>query len=147
MYGFLLLLHILAATVWTGGHIVLSTVVLPKVLRERTPQELLRFEQGYERIGIPALIVQVATGLALAQRLLGGSGHWLSFDDRVSTLVSVKLILLAITAAFAADARLRIIPNLTERNLGALAWHVIPVTLVSILFVAVGVSFRTGWFG
>ena len=27
----------------------------------------------------------------------------------------------------------------------ALAWHVVPVTIVSILFVVVGISFRTGW--
>ena len=48
MYGLALLLHILAATIWTGGHIVLSVVVLPKVLRERSPARLLEFESVYE---------------------------------------------------------------------------------------------------
>jgi hypothetical protein len=56
------------------------------------------------------------------------------------------LALLAMTMAFAADARLRIIPNLSATNLVSLAWHVVPVTAISVLFVAVGVSFRTGWF-
>ena len=51
MYGLLLTLHILAATIWTGGHIVLSVVVLPRVLRERSPQRLLDFESVYEKIG------------------------------------------------------------------------------------------------
>ena len=51
MYGLLLLLHILAATIWTGGHIVLSTIVLPRALRERSPEPLLQFERGYEKIG------------------------------------------------------------------------------------------------
>ncbi len=64
----------------------------------------------------------------------------------VSTLIAVKLILLAATAGFALDARLRLIPNLHAGNLVALAWHIIPVTLIAILFVVVGVSFRTGWF-
>lgn len=146
MYGLLLLLHILAATIWKGGHIVLSTVVLPRALRERSPEPLLQFERGYEKIGIPALLVQVGTGIALANQLLGAAGRWFDFDNPVSTLIAVKLILLAATAGFALDARLRLIPNLHAGNLVALAWHIIPVTLIAILFVVVGVSFRTGWF-
>lgn len=146
MYEVFLLLYILAATIWTGGHIVLATVVLPGVLRERSPEQLLRFEGGYEKIGIPALFVQVATGIVLANRMLGETGEWFSFEDPVSRLVSVKLLLLAITAGFAIDARLRLIPRLSQDNLVSLAWHVIPVTIISILFVVVGVSFRTGWF-
>ena len=75
MYGLLLLLHILAATIWTGGHIVLSTVVLPRALRERSPEPLLQFERGYEKIGISALLIQVGAGIALANQLLGVAGR------------------------------------------------------------------------
>ena len=146
MFELLLLLHILAATIWTGGHIVLTTVVLPKVLRERSPEQLLRFESGYEKIGIPSLIIQVVTGIALAHQQLGETGQWFDFENPVSRLIFFKLLLLALTAAFAVDARLRLIPRLREENLVSLAWHVIPVTIISILFVIVGVSFRTGWF-
>lgn len=145
MYGVVLLLHVLGATIWTGGHLVLAFVILPGVLREKAPEVMLRFEAGYERIGIPALIVQVATGLWLAWRVLPDLDRWLAFDDPVSRLVGTKLTLLAVTAVLAADARLRIIPRLTPDNLYSLALHIVPVTLVSILFVAVGVSFRTGW--
>ena len=35
MYGWVIFLHVLAATVWTGGHLVLATTVLPRALRER----------------------------------------------------------------------------------------------------------------
>lgn len=105
MYEIFLLLHILGATIWTGGHIVLSTVVLPGVLREKSPEQLRRFEGGFEKIGIPALIIQVATGLFLADRMLGETGEWFSFEDPVSRLVSVKLLLLALTAGLAVDAR------------------------------------------
>jgi putative copper export protein len=145
MYGFLLLLHVLAATIWTGGHLVLALAVLPRVLREKSPSELLRFESAYERIGIPALLIQVATGFWLANRMFPDASRWFAFDDPVSRLVGIKLILLAVTVAFAADARLRIIPKLSEDNLISLTWHIIPVTVVSVLFVIVGVSLRTGW--
>jgi hypothetical protein len=46
---------------------------------------------------------------------------------------------------FAIDARLRVIPVLSEKNLSVMAWHIIPVTIFSVLFVVAGVSFRTGW--
>jgi len=146
MYGAMLLLHILAATIWTGGHLVLAIAILPRVLRERSPAKLLEFESAYERIGIPSLVVQVATGLWLAHRMVPELSRWLAFGDPVATLVGVKLLLLATTVAFALDARLRLIPRLSKQNLGALAWHIVPVTIVSVLFVVVGVSFRTGWF-
>lgn len=146
MWGALLLLHVLAATVWTGGHLVLALVILPRVLRERDPAALVRFESAYERIGIPALLIQVATGLWLAHRLVPDVSQWFAFEEPVARLVGVKLLLLATTVAFAADARLRILPKLSQENLSSLAWHILPVTLVSLLFVLVGVSFRTGWF-
>lgn len=145
MFELSLLLHVLAATIWTGGHIVLSLVVLPRVLRERAPAVLLQFESGYERIGIPALVVQVVTGLVLAHRLLGPDGAWFDWSNPISRGVMLKLLLLATTVGFAIDARLRLIPRLSEENLTALAWHVVPVTLISVAFVFVGVSFRTGW--
>jgi putative copper export protein len=145
MYGILLLLHILSATIWTGGHIVLSVVVLPSVLRERSPEKLLQFESVYEKIGIPALIVQVITGFLLAYRLVPDVSRWFNMANPPSHPIAAKLILLALTVGFAIDAKFRVIPSLTKDNLGVMAWHIIPVTVLSILFVIVGVSFRTGW--
>lgn len=146
MYGILILLHILGATVWTGGHLILAFTILPRVLRERSPAELLRFESAYERIGLPALVIQIVTGLMLAYRLVPDPGRWFDLEDSVGRLVGAKLILLAITFCFALDARLRVIPNLSEAKLVSMAWHIIPVTFIGVLFVVIGASFRTGWF-
>ena len=55
-----------------------------------------------------------------------------------------KLGLLMLTIVFAVDARLRLIPNLTDDKLKSLAFHIVPVTIIAILFVIVGVSVRTG---
>ena len=145
MHGLLLFLHVLAATIWTGGHLVLALVVLPRVLKERSPAELLRFESVYEKIGMPALVVQVVTGLLLARRLLPDFGQWFDFSEPIARLVALKLLLLALTLGFALDARLRVIPCLSEETLVAMAWHIIPVTVFSVVFVWLGVSFRTGW--
>lgn len=145
MYGLLLLLHILAATVWTGGHIVLAVVVLPRVLRERSPEQLLNFESVYEKIGMPALIIQVITGFMLAYRMLPDVSEWFNLNNPVAHVLAVKFILLALTVGFAIDARFRVIPVLSEKNLNVMAWHIVPVTIFSVLFVIAGVSFRTGW--
>ena len=145
-YAIALVLHVLAATVWTGGHIVLATVILPRALRQSNSETLLRFESGYERVGIPALLIQVASGLWLAHRMVPNFADWLDMANPSSRLILIKLALLALTAVFAVDARLRLIPNLSNDKLPALAWHIIPVTIVSVLFVIVGVAFRTGMF-
>lgn len=108
--------------------------------------DLSRFQSAYEKVGIPALLIQVASGLWLASQIAPDVSRWFAFDDPVARLVGVKLLLLFSTMAFAADARLRIIPRLSAENLTSLAWHVVPVTIISVLFVTVGVAFRTGWF-
>lgn len=144
MYRTLLFFHLLAATIWTGGHLVLAIGVLPRVLRKRSVDDMLEFERGYERIGIPALVVQVITGLWLAHRMVPDMSLWFDLGNPLCRAIAAKLALLAITVGFAVDARLRLLPNLTPEKLPALAWHVIPVTIASVLFVYVGVSIRTG---
>jgi putative copper export protein len=139
-----LLLHVLAATIWTGGHLVLALAVLPRVLRERSPQRLREFEAGYERVGMPALLVQVASGLWLAHQLLPAAADWRNFASPVTQLVLAKLALLAATAVTAVHARLFIIPTLSEATLPRMARRIGFVTLMSVLFVAVGVGFRFG---
>ena len=141
----ILLLHILGATIWTGGHIVLCFVILPGVLKENSPEQLLKFESVYEKIGMPALIVQIATGLWMAHNLLPDVSQWFNMSNPLAHPIAAKLLLLALTFAFALDARFRVIPNLSVYNLRVMAWHIIPVTFFSILFVVVGVSFRSGW--
>jgi putative copper export protein len=79
MYRYALMLHVLSATVWTGGHLVLACTVLPRALRRNAPQILHDFEVGFERMGVPALVVQVVTGLWLAYQWLPGVTDWFSF--------------------------------------------------------------------
>lgn len=145
MYGWLLLLHILGATVWTGGHLVLSLVILPGVLRERSAAKLLAFEAGFERIGMPALVVQIVTGLLLAWRQLPQLTAWFDPANPVAHAILAKLGLLLATFLLALDAKLRVLPRFDDSRLTDMAWHIVPVTVLSVLFVAVGVSFRTGW--
>ena len=144
MYKYVLMLHVLSATIWTGGHLVLAITILPNALREGSVDVIRKFEMGYEKIGIPALIIQVLSGFWLAHRLVPDVSQWVLCENVVTQLITIKLGLLVLTLGLALDARLRIIPNLHEGNLRSLAYHIIPVTIVSVLFVVIGVAFRTG---
>jgi putative copper export protein len=144
MFAGALALHVLGATVWTGGHLVLALTVLPRALRRHDPGILRDFEDGYERIGIPALAIQVITGLWLAHRLVPNVSEWWSFSTVLGIHVAIKLCLLLLTIGLAAHARLRIIPRLSPETLPLLAWHIVSVTVLSVAFVLVGVGFRIG---
>ena len=104
-HAFLLLAHLLGASVWTGGHLVLALGVLPGALRARDARPVQDFEARYERIGIPALLVQVGTGLWMAARAVPVA-RWLDHATPGAAWVTLKLVLLAITAGLAVHARL-----------------------------------------
>ncbi len=144
-YSLALTLHVLGATIWTGGHLVLALTVLPRALREKRATILIEFERGYERLGLPALAVQVVTGLWLAHRLLGAPDQWLAATP-LARVVQFKLLCLTGTLALALHARTRVIPRLRDDNLPVLAWHIAGVTTLAGLFVIAGASARLGGF-
>lgn len=144
LFTTILFLHLLGATVWTGGHLLLSLTVLPRALRRRDPSIVTSFETGFERLGLPALAIQVVTGLWLAHRWLPDWSAWLRFEGWLSTAIATKFGLLLVTVALAAHARLRIIPRLDRETLPLLAAHIVAVTVVSVLFVFVGAVIRSG---
>jgi len=143
LIALLLTLHILGAWVWAGGHLVLALTILPSALARRDPRILRGFEEPFERIGIPALVVQVVTGAWLASQFVPMS-RWLAFGSALEVRIGTKLLLLGLTVALALHARLRLIPRLDNSNLGLLAVHIILVTAVAVALVIVGVDFRTG---
>src|SRR4051794_1389691 len=93
LYRILISLHLLGASVWIGGHLVLATTLLPRALRHREPSIVLDFEKGFERIGLPALLLQVITGLLLASHWLPEVSAWLTLDSNVSIYIATKLAL------------------------------------------------------
>ncbi len=143
MRALLLTLHVLGACVWAGGHLVLATTVLPRALARRDARILRAFEEPFERIGIPALIIQVLTGAWLAGQFAPIS-RWLAFGDTLEARIGLKVVLLGLTVALALHARLRLIPRLDDSNLRFLAVHIAVVTALAVALVVVGVSFQTG---
>lgn len=140
----LLIFHLVAATIWVGGHFYLSVIILPKVLKNRSPQTLLDFEKSYEPVGLPALLILVVTGVWMAYRWGVPINRWLAFETGIEKLVSVKLILLFATLALAIHAQTRVLPKLSEKTLPLMALHIVAVTLIGIGMLTLGTLFRNG---
>lgn len=137
----LIIIHTLAATVWVGGHLMLSIIVLPSAWKKNDFTIISTFENSFEKIGIPALLIQVISGIWMSIIYLPFS-NWFDFNDPISKLISIKLLLLAITIALAIHARFVIIPKLDNSKIPILATHIFAVTVVGIIFLVIGLSFR-----
>jgi len=147
VFPLLVIVHALAATVWTGGHLVLDLGVLPRALRAQSASQIRAFEEVFEPLGLTALAIQVLTGLWMGWIYLPGCRGLFNPANPIGMLVGVKLLLLAGTAALAVHARLRLIPNLNDDNLSGLAWHIRCITALAIAFVVVGALIRLGGLG
>lgn len=143
VYRYVLLLHILGACVWAGGHLVLAIRIFPGALRARSARLLLDFEQRYEALGMTALAVQIATGLWLAARLVPPS-MWFSPAVPASQMIMIKFGVILATASFAIDARFRVLPRMSDDRVATMRWHITSVTILAVIAVAAGVGIRTG---
>ncbi|RMH61656.1 MAG: copper resistance protein CopD [Calditrichaeota bacterium] len=144
LFKILVLIHVLSATIWTGGHLILTTRILPGVLKNSDVDMLRDFEARYESIGIPALLLQIITGLWMARIMLPDWSAWFDMSNIAAFHIMIKLVLLLLTALLAVDARFRVIPNLDASRLTDMAVHIIAITVLAVLFVITGVSLSTG---
>jgi putative copper export protein len=144
IYKLLVILHILGATVWVGGHLVIVCTILPRALREKSAQRILDFEKGFVPIGVPAFLIQAATGLWLADHWLGGLQNLAGKPTGAGHLILTKLALLVITIALMGYAHMRILPNLKGDNLRPFVIHAWATTIVAVLMLVVGASVRLG---
>lgn len=145
----LLIVHLLSATIWVGGHLVLMCGFLPKALKEKNFDYIGNFEKTYEPIGMPALLLLVITGIIMAYDYDATFTKWFSFSSAIERVVSTKLILLLTTVCFAISAQTRVLPKLRKgkiEKLPEMAVHIIGVTCIGITMVILGSFVRYGGF-
>ena len=143
----LLVLHLIAATIWVGGHLVLAIGYLPKALKRKDFSYIGNCEKTYEPIGMPSLAVLIITGILMAYDYNAGFSSWFSFATPIERVVSLKLTFLLTTVCFAISAQTRVLPKLRKGQLNKLpemAVHIICVTLIGVLMVILGSLVRIG---
>jgi len=142
----LLIVHLICASVWVGGHLYLSIIILPEILRHRNPEKLLQFEKSYEPLGFSALILLVVTGIWMTLQFGVSWKQWFSFSSPIERVTSTKLLLLFSTIMLALSARIRLISKLktNPKKLPEMAMHAIFVTLIGLTMLIMGSFVRYG---
>ncbi|WP_220399696.1 CopD family protein [Filimonas effusa] len=142
----LLILHLISAAIWVGGHLCLAVGILPGALKKKDYTLITQFEKRYEPIGMSSLVVLVVTGMWMALQFGIGPGRWFSFSNPLERVVSVKIILLLATVLFAISAQTRVIPHLATRpkKLYEMAFHIIGVTTIGVAMLILGSFVRYG---
>ncbi len=141
----LVLVHVLGATVWVGGHLILSIGFVPRALKLKDVSIVIMFEKSFERIGIPALLMQIITGLWMAGLYIS-PGQWFSLASVHHQYLWIKIGLVVGTMTLAVHARFFIIPRLSVHNLPTMAFHIVLVTVLAVALLLTGLSFRYIYF-
>ena len=139
-----LIIHLLAGTIWVGGHLILCFRYLPKALKKKDPQVIREFEKQYEPLGIPALILLIITGILMAYDYNATISTWFLFSNDIEKVVSIKLLLLFSTLILAVHARFFIIPKLKASNLRVMSFHIIILSTIAVTMLIFGSLIRIG---
>ncbi|MDR0227720.1 MAG: CopD family protein [Flavobacteriaceae bacterium] len=142
----LLILHLLGATIWVGGHILLTVVILPQVWKEKSVDKLFNFESRYEWFGMPALFVLLFTGIRMAYLYNTKIAIWFAFATPIERVISFKLSCLIVIAFFALSAQFYVLPRLKNdiKKLPLMTFHILSVTVISIVMLILGSFIRYG---
>jgi putative copper export protein len=142
----LLIIHLLSATVWVGGHLLLVFGYLPQALKEKNQNIILNYERKYEPVGMTSLVLLIITGILMAYRYGVGIEYWFQFETPIEKVVSTKLTLLLVTVLFALRAQFRVLPKLkiSADKLPEMTFHIVSVTIIGVLMLIFGSFVRFG---
>jgi putative copper export protein len=142
----LLVLHLLAAAVWVGGYVFLVLGYAPEALRTRDPRGLVDAHARLQRVGLPALMVVIVSGLWLAWNWLPDSTLWFESSLPIANVILAKLGLLALSLLLLTYLRLRVLTTLMPSRIPRLALVLSLIALAGVAAAAIGPSFRYGGF-
>jgi putative copper export protein len=144
----LLIIHLLCASIWVGGHLLLVFGHLPQALKEKNQNIILDYERKYEPVGMTALVLLVVTGILMAYKYGVNIEYWFHFDTPIEKVVSTKLLLLLLTVLFALSAQFRVLPKLKNNpdKLPEMTFHIVSVTFIGVLMLIFGSFVRFGGF-
>lgn len=140
----ILIFHLLAATIWVGGHLFLAIRILPEALKKKDVSILKNFKSKFEPVGMPSLLVLLVTGILMAYHYNVTFTKWFSFSNAIEKVISIKLILLFTTVLMAACAETLIFPKLKSERMFPAAFFIITVTTIAVTMLILGSLIRIG---
>ena len=139
-----LIIHLICASIWVGGHLFLIFRIIPKAIKEKDISGLKNFKSRFEPIGMPSLILLLVTGILMAYHYNVKISIWFSFSNAIEKVVSIKLLLLLGTFLLAMFAEFVIFPKLSENNIKKAAFPMVLVTLMAVVMLILGSFIRFG---
>ena len=142
----LLIIHLLCASIWVGGHLLLVFGHLPQALKEKNQNIILDYERKYEPVGMTALALLIITGIMMAYKYGVSIEYWFQFATPIEKVVSTKLLLLLLTVLFALSAQFRVLPKLKNNpdKLPEMTFHIVSVTIIGVMMLIFGSFVRFG---
>lgn len=140
----ILIIHLLAASIWVGGHLFLILRILPATLQQKDISILSDFRLKFGKIGMPSLFIFVVTGILLAYDYNVPISDWFSFSNPIEKIISIKLLLLFTSLSLAVHAQKVVLPKLTSDRMLPAIVEIIIVTLIAVSMLILGSLVRVG---
>ena len=140
----ILIIHLLAASIWVGGHLFLILRILPATLQQKDISILSDFRLKFGKIGMPSLLILVVTGILLAYDYNIPISDWFSFSNPIEKIISIKLLLLFTSLSLAVHAQKVVFPKLTSNRMLPAIVEIIIVTLIAVSMLILGSLVRVG---
>ena len=139
-----LIIHLLAATIWVGGHLILLLRYVPKAIKSKSLEELSLFRKNFEPIGMPSLFILIITGIMMAYDFNVSIDKWFSFENSIEKIISIKLILLLISLTLAFITLKFVLPSINKLSPFLLYFIIFLVTIIAITMLILGSLIRIG---
>lgn len=140
----IIIIHLLAASIWVGGHLILILRILPATLQQKDISILSDFRLKFGKIGMPSLLILVVTGILLAYDYNVPISDWFSFSNPIEKIISIKLLLLFTSLSLAVHAQKVVFPKLTSNRMLPAIVEIIIVTLIAVSMLILGSLVRVG---
>lgn len=136
----LLIIHLLCAAIWVGGHLYVAIIIIPSVLKSRNATKMLNFEKSFEPLGMPSLLILIITGIWMMYQFGVRLGDLFAFSTPIETAISLKVTFLLSTVALAISAQTWVLPSVRKspKRIPVMAVHVILVALLGVALLTVG---------
>ena len=140
----ILIIHLLAATIWVGGHLILLLRYVPKAIKTKSLDELSVFRKNFEPVGMPSLFVLIVTGIIMAYDYNVTIEKWFLFENAIEKIVSIKLILLFISLTLAFITIKFVLPSIDKLSPFILYFIIFLVTTIAVTMLILGSLVRVG---
>ncbi len=140
----LIILHILGASIWIGGMLIMALGALPKAKKANDASLLKNYEGSFHILGMIAITIQFLTGFRLAMIYAGGMKGLFDFSNHAAVLFMWKLVIVLLSAGLFVVFKKKTLSNLDNNNISSASAIVWIIAVLAIAQMVLGLGFSRG---